>query len=59
MRKTGSEGRSLASRNDATDGSTFLSIRIRQNPKHYKGAMVKDHTRSWDATLDRFVEVSY
>ncbi|BEI86620.1 hypothetical protein CcaverHIS002_0609070 [Cutaneotrichosporon cavernicola] len=33
-------------------------IRIRQNPKHYQETMTKDHTKSWDATLDRFVETS-
>ncbi|GMK57874.1 hypothetical protein CspeluHIS016_0407080 [Cutaneotrichosporon spelunceum] len=37
---------------------TFLSIRIRQNPKHYQETMTKDHAKSWDATLDRFVETS-
>ncbi|BEJ12848.1 hypothetical protein CspHIS471_0300220 [Cutaneotrichosporon sp. HIS471] len=37
---------------------TFLSIRIRQSPKHYQETMTKDHTKSWDATLDRFVETS-
>lgn len=40
-----------------TDHRTFLSIRIRQNPQHYQETMAKDYANSWDATLDRFVEV--
>lgn len=42
---------------EVADSSTFLSIRIRQNPKHYQSTMVKDHSKTWDVTLDRFVEV--
>lgn len=38
--------------------STFLAIRILQNPRHYVTAVVKEQSKTWSETLDSYVENS-
>lgn len=41
-----------------TDTSSFLYIRIQQNPRHYVNKVAKDQSRTWDETLESYVEVN-
>lgn len=39
------------------DTSSFLYIRIQQNPRHYVDKVAKEQSRTWDETLESYVEV--
>lgn len=39
--------------------SSFLYIRIQQNPKHYVNKVARDRSRTWDETLESYVEVRH
>lgn len=41
-----------------TDTSSFLYIRIQQNPRHYVNKVAKDQSRTWDETLESYVGVN-
>jgi hypothetical protein len=48
----------VAGKDGVANFRTFLAIRLRQNPRHYVSTLVRDHSKTWEETLDRYMEVS-
>lgn len=40
-----------------TDSSSFLFIRIQQNPKYYADSVHRKKRETWEQSLDQYVEV--